>query len=396
MDGLMNPRLMMLSGLGQGLMGLGGGLISHGLGAPPSAIGQGLQSLSGAMDPMRMYQMHMMGQQMKRQKAWEGMLADTPSGGLMGGYSPDMLRALGPEAGSALLAKQMTPIEVSPGASLVDPGSRQTLYTAPSRPPTPTERDKLRADLEESGYSPNQIRDFMINRDRFQLQTDMFGNRTVFDRYMGQPVGGMGPQTAMTETFEQTAQAPEGVPTLTKGFESGTGASGFFGNIANTITDAVGAGLVAPQVEQAKTALDTLKTRTMLQMTAAMPGRPSDLIRERLEGLAVTPGSLFTGDERALTRLIQTRGLIGEEMDRLQTILDNPEGYKADDLAAARANMSQLAELQETYDHIIGNWRQGSAGEPGQPMQVNTKAEYDKLPSGTRFIAPDGTIRIKP
>ena len=352
-----------------------------------SRMGQGLlagrnwqeglaMGMGGAQMPSMgdMLQMQLAMQQMKQQQAQQqamSQLAANPS--LMGS----------PEGASLMM-------QAAPQAYIQ--GAIKQQFAAP---PRPTERDKLRADLETAGYRPEQIREFMINRDRYQLQTDMFGNRTIFDRYSGQPIGGMAPP-AGGEAFEQTAQAPAGVPTLSKGFEAGTGASGFFGNIANTITDAMGAGLIAPQAEQAKTALDTLKTRTMLQMTAAMPGRPSDLIRQRLEGLAVTPGSLFTGDERALTRLEQTRGLIGEEMTRLQSVLDNPEGYKADDLAAARANMSQLGELQETYDHIIRNWRPGSAGTSGQPMEVRSKTEYDKLPSGTRFIAPDGTIRVKP
>ena len=261
--------------------------------------------------------------------------------------------------------------------------------------PTATERDKLRSDLESMGYTPDQIMQFMVNRDRYQFTTDMFGNRTVFDRYAGTPIGGT---TAPTTGLMGTAPTPppEGVPTLTEGFEAGTGASGFFGNIANTITDALGMGLVAPQAEKAKTALDTLQTRTMLNMTAAIPGRESNLVREELRRLAVEPASLLTGDERALDRLTQTRGMISEERNRLRGVLDEPEGYKPEDLAAARANLSQLDEIQRTYDHIIGNWRPGSAGAPGQPMEVRSKDEYDKLPSGTQFIAPDGSIRVKP
>ncbi|MGI9306713.1 MAG: hypothetical protein ACR2P5_05350 [Gammaproteobacteria bacterium] len=251
-------------------------------------------------------------------------------------------------------------------------------------PGKPTERDKLRNDLRTMGYTDTQIRDFMVNRDRYQFTTDMFGNRTVFDRYAGSPVGGAKPSASPPPETD--------VPTLPGGFESGTGGSGFFGNIANTITDALGAGLAAPQTQRAKTALDTLKTRTMLQMTVAIPGRPSNLIRERLENLAVEPASLFTGDERGLDRLTQTKGLITEEISRLDNMLASPGGYKPDDLAKARDNKSQLEGLLASYDHIIDNWRAGSAG----PQKIDSKEVYDNLPSGTQFVAPDGSVRVKP
>jgi hypothetical protein len=40
----------------------------------------------------------------------------------------------------------------------------------------------------------------------------------------------------------------------------------------------------------------------------------------------------------------------------------------------------------------------GGAGAPaaGAPVRISSKAEFDKLPKGTSFIAPDGTTRIKP
>jgi hypothetical protein len=37
-----------------------------------------------------------------------------------------------------------------------------------------------------------------------------------------------------------------------------------------------------------------------------------------------------------------------------------------------------------------------ATGTPGQPVRVNSKAEVDALPSGTRFVGPDGVPRIKP
>jgi hypothetical protein len=49
-----------------------------------------------------------------------------------------------------------------------------------------------------------------------------------------------------------------------------------------------------------------------------------------------------------------------------------------------------------TNTHAKGN--QPASAEPRSrvPAQPKSKAEYDALPSGTRFLAPDGTTRVKP
>lgn len=40
--------------------------------------------------------------------------------------------------------------------------------------------------------------------------------------------------------------------------------------------------------------------------------------------------------------------------------------------------------------------QRGSGGLATQPQPVGDKSSYDALPSGTQFVAPDGTIRVKP
>ena len=267
----------------------------------------------------------------------------------------------------------------------------ESLFAQP-KTPKPTERDKLRDDLRAQGYNDEQVRDFMINRDRYQFSTDMFGNRVIFDRYSGQPAGGTQPETPQATPPLAEQPPPEGVPTLSGGFQQATGLKGALLNLGNTITDAIGAGMLAPETDKGGQALNTLKTRTMLQMTAAIPGRPSDLIRQRLEALAVEPNSIWNGEERSLERLMQTRGLIHEEVSRITGILSEPGGYRPDELSALRSNRSQIEDLGRVYDHIINNWRAGSAG----LARPTSESEYNKLPSGMEFLAPDGSIRRKP
>jgi hypothetical protein len=49
----------------------------------------------------------------------------------------------------------------------------------------------------------------------------------------------------------------------------------------------------------------------------------------------------------------------------------------------------------ETKRSIRGIGQPGAQGGAG-PVQINTDEEFDALPSGTQFLAPDGTLRVKP
>lgn len=61
------------------------------------------------------------------------------------------------------------------------------------------------------------------------------------------------------------------------------------------------------------------------------------------------------------------------------------------------------AALQQQYRTEFGQQGQAPAGQPaaapqqagGQPVQVSSFEDVDRLPSGTRFITPDGRIKIK-
>lgn len=52
-----------------------------------------------------------------------------------------------------------------------------------------------------------------------------------------------------------------------------------------------------------------------------------------------------------------------------------------------------ILALEKAGVKLVG---QPNGGQQGQPQRVNDKAAFDALPSGTRFVAPDGSVRIKP
>jgi len=62
---------------------------------------------------------------------------------------------------------------------------------------------------------------------------------------------------------------------------------------------------------------------------------------------------------------------------------------------AAAALKQHLADLKRVAQQEAGQGGQAPAA-PGGPPQIGSDAEYDALPPGAEFIAPDGSHRRKP
>lgn len=177
-------------------------------------------------------------------------------------------------------------------------------------------------------------------------------------------------------------------------YPQATGASGFFGRIINVIADlAGGKSLPAPQAEKAGQALTNLQVRTQTAMQAVIPGRPSNYLMGLLERLSVTPNSLLQGDMRSAERFRQTAAMLREEVGRIDhDILGNPGSFTPAQIAASRANVSELRSLLSGYDKVVAAY-----GEAALPI-VKSKAEWDALPGGTRYrhvVGGISTIRTK-
>jgi hypothetical protein len=63
---------------------------------------------------------------------------------------------------------------------------------------------------------------------------------------------------------------------------------------------------------------------------------------------------------------------------------------------AYRAAGFNVIESLDEGDHSHLAFAGGPAGGTTKPHKVASKAEFDKLPSGAHFIAPDGSVRMKP
>lgn len=154
-------------------------------------------------------------------------------------------------------------------------------------------------------------------------------------------------------------EVPTAVPPISPAVKGslGTGPSGVFGSLANTISEALGGSLPQPKVEEAVQALQNLRIQTITMAQEAIPGRPSNYLMQQLDKLAVQPNSLLMGDERAKIRLQQTRDILQQEASRVENeILKRPQNFTPATLAKARNNFGQMRSLIQQYDQIIGSF----------------------------------------
>lgn len=86
--------------------------------------------------------------------------------------------------------------------------------------------------------------------------------------------------------------------------------------------------------------------------------------------------------------------------------MQNPEQAgmtveQRDRIMAAKSPGEAAALIDEYYERSSGEHRQKRVAAAhsfgrGGPVLVASKADFDKLPSGTQFTAPDGSVRVKP
>lgn len=174
------------------------------------------------------------------------------------------------------------------------------------------------------------------------------GQRVVISKATGRPVNEPPlPKTAVVP------ERPPGAPDIS----AATGGSGFFGNIINTLSDAVGAGLAFPRAKEAEAALDTINLQTISTLQVAVPGRPSQFLLEKIGDITVSPNSLLQGDAAAETRLKQTRDFMAAEIRRMdRDVLSQEAFFKPEVIQETKQNRSQLNALLGTYDAMIDSF----------------------------------------
>lgn len=219
----------------------------------------------------------------------------------------------------------------------------------------------LRARAAEAGLAPGtpQYSDFMMQGGRGPGNvTQLSADGSLYIGPDRGPTSGLAPPTV-----------PEGQPksTLTPGidFGTGTGMWGMGADIANTVTDTLGAGVIFPEALAASEGLRNLKTRTMTTLAMAVPGRPSNYLLQQFEAMSLTPNEITTGRGKAGEKLRQTESFITSEMMRLYNMLENTEGMSSSAISSAKEAFGSLSVLREDYRAVIPSFTDGGAGGGG-------------------------------
>lgn len=125
---------------------------------------------------------------------------------------------------------------------------------------------------------------------------------------------------------------------------------------------------------------------------------PGSVVRESEFATAAASGSFGEQVQGAVQRV-----LTGERLpDTLRAAFKNEAGnlYKAQKAGAERLQ-AQYTDLAKRYNvnptDVIQNYAAPEpAPDPNAPVKVTSPDDMAKLAPGTRFVAPDGSIRIKP
>jgi hypothetical protein len=225
---------------------------------------------------------------------------------------------------------------------------------------------------------------------RYKVVQDMAGMPTgVIDIGTGKNIWAIGEQ-APTGPIEPP---PTATPSTIDPAQA-TGASGFFGNIANTASDLFAGKLVAPKMEAASSALDSLhvQTQTALRPTGH---RPTNYLMEQFGKLAVEPKSLWQGDQRSALKVKQVINMLKAEISRIdRQVLGNQGGYKKEVISEARGNRSELEGLLREYEVVLKGFEKSETDKLPKISGPDDPA-YKSLKSGDPYIRPDGKRYIK-
>jgi hypothetical protein len=215
---------------------------------------------------------------------------------------------------------------------------------------------------------------------------DKATGRIVFD---GAAQNGQGPQPGAGSGPEASPQGPgagaSGGTSMPRdvAYPEGTGTGSMVRGGLNTLMEVFGGKAPYPEVERATQALTNLQVRTQTALQSAIPGRPSNYLMERLDRLAVKPGSPFTGDERAYERFRQTRDMLREEIARMdRDILGRAGDFTPAQIAETRANRSQIEGVLRDYDVVVGSYEE--ARQPQRRVPSGAVQELKANPSPER------------
>lgn len=158
-------------------------------------------------------------------------------------------------------------------------------------------------------------------------------------------------------------------------YTKGAGPSGFWSDIINTASGAVGGRSIAPEAQEAGIALADIASRTKVALAEEISGRPSNIVINEIDRLVAHPNRLLQGDEETSKLLTRMRGRIGSEMKRINTELsERPELFSKSDVSKMLTKHSQLESLSKEYDAIIQPFEKQYGKKKAQRNETAEKA----------------------
>jgi len=162
------------------------------------------------------------------------------------------------------------------------------------------------------------------------------------------------PSGVVSPTTE--TEAPSFLPGQRPGtsMELATGTEARIAQIANTITGLIGRE-IAPQSEEAITALEALNTDTTLGILQARGGRDTEGLRAEIRKLLPAPASIFTSDQRAAAKTRSVIQVLSNDLARLEKSLqpENAKLLKPGEIAEKRESFNELSQYRTQYMRLL-------------------------------------------
>jgi HPt (histidine-containing phosphotransfer) domain-containing protein len=168
------------------------------------------------------------------------------------------------------------------------------------------------------------------------------------------------------------------------------GLVGWGANIANIVTDALGAGQQFPNVGEAQAAMNDLSKRTILMLDADFAGKPTNFTREIVADLTVKPSEISQGSAQSYQKTVNMISALEEAISGAKAAINNPTQYSPQKIKEAEGSVYKLQGLLDDYTSLKNAFEskglasQGAAG--GQPAVVQT--DQDRALIG-KYLTPN-------
>ena len=198
----------------------------------------------------------------------------------------------------------------------------------------------------------------IVDLQRARQRAASVGNQGLADEISGQ-IDALGASQTfdprLTPGAGPVADRPAdlGIPRVDPTEAAGIG--GLLKNAVNVVGDAFGAGQAFPEAEEARNALKTINTATVLRLTADINGRPPVFSQEQVAALTPKPNEILTGGERVRGQLQQLQGFVSSEIRRLDSLLADPSLLSPTDVSAIRQRRAELDQLIGSYDDLLSS-----------------------------------------